>query len=723
MTFVTTSLAIAGVAAASVPILIHLLLRRRRRPMAWAAMSLLMEAARRHRRRSRLEQIVLLALRSIIVAMLGVALAQPLIGERAAILGTRTLHLVIDDGIASGLVESDGRTTLERQTGEAADVIGSLAGNDRVSVTLAGSPVRRLVFGPSTDHRSTIRAIEGLSSREGATDLAGALELVESGIEETGSQEIHVFSDFRRGSVDDRRRPPAIRDSSDRRVELVASRPTDVVDANTQVVSIETARTPLSTAGAGDLLLVEVGLRRSGELAESVTNVRLEGDAIAGVENRKVEWPAGRSEARIDFQIRVDEDGGLLEAVIDPDALPLDDRRVTIVPGREATGVLLVDRDDLGSGTRLDRLRGTDWFERALLPSPDTTIVEAIEVDRVDPATIGVRDLEGISLLVLGRPDLVPEDFNPTLADWVRRGGVVVVLPPGQETIRAWASPMLESLDLPWAVALEPTTFDPPRRLPSEQPRSPLTGLIGSEMIELAPSVRIERALPIEGVPDGDLVLVDETGDPVVLDAPVGAGRVVFFAVTPDLEWTDLPVRPLMVPLVQEIARQGTALSRRGGDGVVGARSPTLRTNGVERIVMPGMPDRDLDGSTPPLPERSGVAIGVDIAGRNIERVVINPDVEGGRIEPLGRDAVEAWLEPAGAWRFTGTEVETVEAIEDRGSLAVTLVIVVLALAIIEMIVARWFARGGLRNRRSRGLTGANADAEIDRDRRGGATA
>ena len=723
MTFVTTSLAIAGVAAASIPILIHLLLRRRRRPMAWAAMTLLMEAARRHRRRSRLEQILLLAVRAILVAILGVALAQPLPGERTTALGTRTVHLVIDDGLASGLVESDGRTTLERQSAEAITVIESLGGNDRVAVTLAGSPVRRLVFGPSTDHRSTIRAIEGLASREGATDLAAALELVNDGIDETGNQEVRVFSDFRRGSLDDRRRPPPIRDGSETPIELIASPPTERTDSNTQIVSIETARTPLSTAGAGDLLLVDVGLRRTGNLEEAVTNVRLGGDAIAGVENRRVEWPAGRARTQVDFQIRVDEDGGALEATIDPDSLPLDDRRVTIVPGREPTRVLLVDREDLAGTTRLDRLRGTDWFERALLPSPDTAIVEAIDVDRADPATIAERDLEGVSLLVLGRPDLLPDDFNETLANWVRRGGVVVVLPPGETTTRAWASPMLEQLDLPWAVALESTVVDPARRLPIEQPGSPLTNLIDSEMIELAPSVRIDRRLPVEEVPDGDLVLVDEAGDPVLLDAPVGAGRVVFFAVTPELGWTDLPVRPLMVPLVQEIARQGTALSRRGGDGIVGARSPMFRSTGIARVVMPGSPDRGIDDEATGLPERSGVAIGVDLAGRTVEQAVVNPDVMGGLIEPVGREAVEAWLEPAGSWRFTGTEVGVVDVVEDGGSLAVILVAVVLALAIIELVLARWFARGGLRTRRSDGLTGANADAEIDRSRRGGAAA
>ena len=86
--------------------------------------------------------------------------------------------------------------------------------------------------------------------------------------------------------------------------------------------------------------------------------------------------------------------------------------------------------------------------------------------------------------------------------------------------------------------------------------------------------------------------------------------------------------------------------------------------------------------------------------------------------------AVEAWLEPAGSWRFTGAEVDAWSSvIEDRGSLAVILVAVVLALAIVELLLARWFARGGLRTRRSHGLTGANADAEIDRSRRGGAAA
>ena len=721
MTFVTTSLAIAGVIAAAIPILIHILLRRRRKPVQWAAMLLLIEAARRHRRKARLEQIILLTVRAAILILLGAALAQPLLGERIGVTGERTTHIILDDGIIGGLVEADGRTSFERQVSEASTFIESLPGGDRISIVLAGAPVRFLIESPTADHRSAIRAIENLPSREGATDIASALELTETGLDREGMQAVRIFSDFRRGSVDDRRRPPVLHGPAGAPIELIASMPIDEPTTNVQVASITTARSPLSTIGTGDLLLVEVGLRRTGLTPEAVSNVRLEGDAMSGVENRRVEWSPGRTKARVDFQVRVDTDGGVLEVAVDPDALPLDDRRFVTVEGRQPTRVLMVDRDELAGSTRLDRLRGTDWFERALLPIPDAAIAEAITIDRVDPATINDRDLEGTSIAVIGRPDLLPLGFELTLANWIRRGGIAVVLPPGETTIRPWATPLLEALDVPWAVSLEPKEIDPPRSLSAEQPNSALTTLLDAELIELAPSVRINRRLPVEDAPDGDVVLIDDQGDPVLLDAPIGAGRLVFFAVNPELEWTDLPVRPLMVPLVQEIVRQGSALSRREVDGVVGVRPPLIRGSSVATITLPGSASQAVTGAIVQIPDRTGVVEGYDLGGNLVERMVVNPDADGGFVDLLAKDAVAAWLESSGSWRFTGSDVDVVEMIDDQSSLAVILIAIVLFLAVLETLLARWFTRGGLRTQRSLGLTGANADAEQDRSRRGAA--
>ena len=722
MTFLAPGLAIAGLLAASVPIIIHLLLRRRRTPVPWAAMALLMEAARRHRRRSRIERLLLLIVRALLLAFLGIALAGPLLGERVAAIDSVTMHLLIDDGITAGVSGADGVTALERRIGEAIELVNGLDPSVRVSVVLAGRPVRTLIEPATTDHRSVISALEGVLVREGATDLATALDRIAISIDDgdaRGGHEVRLFSDLRRGAIDERTRPPVL-GTADGKIRLVTTMPAEGTARSVQVVNIVVARVPLSLAGGGDDRLVTVRLRRTGETPDSSTTVRIDGDAIAAPESRRVEWTAGVTETTVDFQIRVDDDGGVLEAlVLEPDDLALDDRRSTMVEGRIPSRILILDRDDFGGVGRVDRWRSTDWFERAMLPELGGGLADAVEIDRVDPAALNRRDLDGVSVLVVGRPDLLDDAFLPDLFRWTSEGGVLVTMPPGSTTVRPWATPLLDSLGLDWSVALEAEKLDEPRRLSATQPASALTRLLDAEISDLAPSVSIQRRLPTEGPNDGDLVLVDDAGDPFLIDVPIGLGRLVFFTVAPELDWTDLPVRPLMVPLVQEIARQGTALSARGRDGVVGERPPTTRMNGAamilpggERIVLDVDSD-EIDQDR--LPTRSGVAEVVDLADRTLERRMVNPAVDQAKLETVERAEIIEWLSPSGDW-VVESESEQVEAASIIGTdLAGILVVLVLFIALFETALARWFARGGLVNRRSRGLTGANAEADAAR--------
>src|SRR5437588_1480693 len=66
-----------GVAAgaASIPIVIHLLNRRRFRIVPWAAMRFLLAAQRKNTRRMRLEQLLLLAVRTLLALLLVLAMA------------------------------------------------------------------------------------------------------------------------------------------------------------------------------------------------------------------------------------------------------------------------------------------------------------------------------------------------------------------------------------------------------------------------------------------------------------------------------------------------------------------------------------------------------------------------------------------------------------------------------------------------------------------------
>jgi len=64
-------------AAAAIPVLIHLWSRRNYRPQAWAAMSFLLAAMQKDARRMQFQQWILLAVRTAILALFVLALADP----------------------------------------------------------------------------------------------------------------------------------------------------------------------------------------------------------------------------------------------------------------------------------------------------------------------------------------------------------------------------------------------------------------------------------------------------------------------------------------------------------------------------------------------------------------------------------------------------------------------------------------------------------------------
>ena len=147
ITFASPGLAAAAAAAVALPIAIHLLLRRRRRPVEWAAMDLLREALRRVERTRRIERWLLLAVRCLLVATAGLAIAAPLVGGGASTArAVRTLAVVIDDGAASAERIGSG-TALARSVDEARARIESLAEGDRVAVISMSRPSAEVVAG------------------------------------------------------------------------------------------------------------------------------------------------------------------------------------------------------------------------------------------------------------------------------------------------------------------------------------------------------------------------------------------------------------------------------------------------------------------------------------------------------------------------------------------------------------------------------------------------
>lgn len=218
MTLLSPMFLLAGVLLASIPVVIHLLNRRRFREQRWAAMEFLLRAMRKNRRRLRFEQWLLLAVRCLLLALLGLALARPVGcggGGAGALAGARSagLHVIVIDDSYSMLYRADRTapdgsllaTHLDAARGLARQAIDRLTpGGDAVEIITASKPAR-VLFPTGYDLDAARAAVGRITPTAASTDLAGALELAaRTGREATGRfpvRTLRVISDATRSSV------------------------------------------------------------------------------------------------------------------------------------------------------------------------------------------------------------------------------------------------------------------------------------------------------------------------------------------------------------------------------------------------------------------------------------------------------------------------------------------------------------------------------------------
>ncbi len=744
MTFLTGGLAVAGAVAVLIPILIHLLLRRRRQPVPWAAMQFLMQAIKRQRRRLQIEQWLLLAARCMIVLLAGLALARPVLEEAMAQFsggrGSRQIVLVIDNSLASTLRDADGMTALDRDLAAARNVVEDLGPGDAVSIITAARPAAAIIDPPSTNLTAVLGVIDELNPSLTPADLPRALAIANDVVGRRTSPyrsaAVYVMSDFRAGSANLDEQIGSLPNLAEPGVVLVASPPATTTATNTQVVAVEPVRSVvLSGEALSDQVLVRLK-RHGGELGADVSRLRLLAGGSPLAEPRVIEWDAGASEAETQFVVTLPRQTDrhiALSAAIDQDALAADDARYTIVEARRQLRVAMLARRDFGFDRTIDQLTPAQWINRALTPREDSQL----QVVEVDPTALDARDLTGADIAFLPHPDLLQSEGWPVLRQFVDAGGVLVIAPPEDQTIHPWTTNVRDVLGMPWRIGVERIDLAEPEMLAAEQPRSTVLRLLGSELSTLAPAVGVMQRLDVTGeAAKADALLVTDSGAPFVLagspqdmepsarDAASQAsngehakqqsqsrGLVVLFASAPHLEWTTLPAKPLMVPLVQEIVRQGVSVIRSQQEAVVGQPVVAWLPRSAASIASPSgavQPVRlDNTGSASVQMTEPGIARVLDASGQEVSAFAVNVEPSAGRTEVQSEAQVASWLN-AGlgegrTWSFI-TPGETPGELRTASSglhLAGILLLAVLALVLLETLMARRFSHAV---RSSRGL-------------------
>src|SRR5438552_16996882 len=95
--FLNPAYLLAGTALVSLPILIHLINRMRFKRVRWAAMEFLLKSQKRNRRRLILEQLLLLALRCLLVLLVGLLVARFVTKFGQLTAQDTRHHVVLDD--------------------------------------------------------------------------------------------------------------------------------------------------------------------------------------------------------------------------------------------------------------------------------------------------------------------------------------------------------------------------------------------------------------------------------------------------------------------------------------------------------------------------------------------------------------------------------------------------------------------------------------------------
>lgn len=684
MNFLHPNLALAGAIGIAVPIIIHLLMRRRRTPVPWAAMRFLLEAYKKQRRRMQVEQLLLLASRCLLVALIGGALAGPLIGAiAAATRGPRSVVIVLDNSLASSATDSSGKSALDRAKASAATVLSQLTSErgDTAGLVTLGAPADAAVLPPTTDLAGVRSLIEQTQPTQARADLPGALERIASGFSAAPpapgvTRQIVLLSDLRAGSADVREPLPPLGNST---AALLALPPAQDPLDNISVASVTPLRSVLIGAGEGaagsDPVTVE--LQRSGpgvnSAASSLVSVRvLDANGQGPTEpagTAVVRWSAGQETARVSvpttLPARVNGSRLILRASVDRDAIEADNQRSGVVQSRDRVQVGLLDARPLSVRASIDTLRPSDWFSLALDPAGGPAGISGaagVRIGYEPPRALvsGGASLSGYDALFIPDPRELGEPEWARVRAFTDAGGLVLIAPPPDTGPQTWTEAFSRAMGLNWSFEREPRELATPARIApgtiaqAGSMSNALLGLIAAELPELSKAVGVRRVLGVSAPPE-DVVLALDDHTPLILAAQPGGesslsrGMVIAFTSALDLGWTDLPAKPLAVPLVQELVRQGVGRNLANAEAIAGttirvmAGATELRSISPRPISVPV----DATGKAAAPIRIADLLAALDARGRELGTIAVNPDVRGGQTRVLAKEAAESWLSKA----------------------------------------------------------------------------
>ncbi len=559
MTFLNAIL-LAGAAAFLIPLIIHLLNKRKVQTVRWGAMHLLQEVIRQRKRKLNIEQWLLLAVRIAIPIVLALCLARPVLTAlRSFGLGKTSLVMLLDDSF-SMRAPSAGGSPAERARVDVGHMLEAQPKGSDAQVVLAGGNARRLLDQSTSTLDVIPKQLAETANQSGPVKINDALQTAAASLSKatSGSRELAIVSDFQASdwqSAADGAALPALE-------TLLKQEPKPQVTFY-RLASDLTENLSIASADLSALVVAQeqpIGLRvriqNHGKRQWQDVAVHLEADG-ARLRTSRVSLPP-EGEAVIGFTHAFDKVGDHSLAVrLEGDSFPDDNAFYSVVQVSNQLNVLLVDGD-----SSTEPLEGAaDFLELALTPyqSASATLKDLIRTTKVDAKRLRETDFKGMEVIVLADVDRLQGNRFNELDKFVKAGGGLIV----------FAGP---HCDLDWynrdffrkGEGMLPTgikglqraaSSSMPARIQQQRLTHPATVYFNDARGGRLQDAEFQSWLEFDVAKDTSAkpILQLDRGTPLFIEKARDRGRVIFAATTADAEWSNLPLQPFFVPLMQRL--------------------------------------------------------------------------------------------------------------------------------------------------------------------------
>ena len=687
-----------GMAAISIPVLIHLLNRRRYRRVPWAAMRFLKISVDQNQRRMRLEDWILLLLRCAVVALLASLLARPVLEGVSGVPGSKVAAAIIVDNSAS-MGSQEGGVTRLALAREAAHEI--LSGLPQGSPVVVGDVFR--AHEASADHEFARARIDAITQTERHADLILATKEAIGALEGQAvvDRELYVITD---GHAEEWGSLAALGGrfsdiTAGVRVQLITVGSS--LNANLGISRL----TPAAALPAVDQpFRIDVDVTNFGEAPVTRVPVKVLVDGQASGNPWIIEeLGPGRSETATLYTALPGPGYHRVTVALEGDKAPFDDRQTVVMRARDEVNVLLVD----GEPGAEDRDSETFFLREALAPVPPAERSSyPVKPRVVSGSNLEAEALDRYEAVVLANVADVSLAFADRLARFVEKGGGLVVFPGGNFRPESYNALLYRRH------GLLPASFVPREGDIGPRTRSLIPAETNPLSLErdLLAGVKFRQIQRLQlGEGDYRVNLRYDDGQPALVESNYGQGKVFVFTSSADLAWNDFAVRPAYIPFVSRVL--GGIVPSRENNLNVAAGDPVryrldARLVGRDATVYE-LEDPESLGRLTELSGDDGVSLlefdRTDRAGPYQVTIAGEPEPLLFSVRPSERESSVALLGDeqlarlgdsvtVSRWASNG-KAASLEMDRQGAELWWPLLLVVIALAAVEMTLAQWFSR------------------------------